>query len=79
MDGGSLVIKYAPPGSGHADEGRVFMTGLLSLAYLVTYIHAYIRLRTGLLLTCLLSSSLVSYIYTCIHSAADRPMRPASS
>jgi len=59
MDGGSLVIKYAPPGSGHADEGRVFMTGLL--------------------LTYLLSSSLVSYIYTCIHTAADRPMRPASS
>ena len=28
MDGGSLVIKYAPPGSGVADEGRVFMTGL---------------------------------------------------
>ena len=35
MDGGSLVIKYAPPGSGLADEGRVFMTGLL-LTYLLS-------------------------------------------
>lgn len=33
MDGGSLTIKYPPPGSGEKDEGHVFMTGRYDLAY----------------------------------------------
>ena len=33
MDGGSLTIKYPPPGCGDKDEGHVFMTGRYDLAY----------------------------------------------
>jgi len=33
MDGGSLIIKYAPAGSGEKDENHVFMTGRYDLAY----------------------------------------------
>jgi len=33
MDGGSLTIKYAPPGSGEEGEGHVFMTGGYDLAF----------------------------------------------
>eukprot|EP00287_Rhodomonas_sp_CCMP768_P012016 CAMPEP_0196722616 /NCGR_PEP_ID=MMETSP1091-20130531/4939_1 /TAXON_ID=302021 /ORGANISM="Rhodomonas sp., Strain CCMP768" /LENGTH=295 /DNA_ID=CAMNT_0042064365 /DNA_START=5 /DNA_END=892 /DNA_ORIENTATION=+ len=33
MDGGSLVIQYAPPGSGGEHEGHVMMTGTYELAF----------------------------------------------
>eukprot|EP00281_Chroomonas_sp_CCMP1168_P022015 CAMPEP_0206230058 /NCGR_PEP_ID=MMETSP0047_2-20121206/10037_1 /ASSEMBLY_ACC=CAM_ASM_000192 /TAXON_ID=195065 /ORGANISM="Chroomonas mesostigmatica_cf, Strain CCMP1168" /LENGTH=294 /DNA_ID=CAMNT_0053653417 /DNA_START=26 /DNA_END=910 /DNA_ORIENTATION=- len=33
MDGGSLTIKYAPKGSGDADEGNVFMSGSYATAF----------------------------------------------
>jgi diaminopimelate epimerase len=33
MDGGSLTIKYPPPGSGVDGEGHVFMTGGYDLAF----------------------------------------------
>ena len=33
MDGGTLLIKYAPNGSGDKDEGRVFMTGRYDHAF----------------------------------------------
>ena len=33
MDGGSLTITYAPPGSGEKNEGRVLMTGRYDHAF----------------------------------------------